>query len=138
MPAQMKWMARGSAVFSALMAGLLSLAGCSPAADEPPPPAEDAAHAETWRADRAVTGQETYELACASCHDPGQGEAPAIGDRDAWSGRSDLWVAVLSEHAKSGYLDMPGKGGQATLTDEAVAAATEYMLSKTFPELPPD
>lgn len=45
-------------------------------------------------------------------------------------------MAVLSEHAKSGYLDMRSKGGNEALADEGVAAATEYMLLKTFPELP--
>jgi cytochrome c5 len=60
------------------------------------------------------------------------------GNRDDWSGRSDMWQAVLFNHAKSGYLDMPGKGGQADLSDEAVEAATEYMLDQTFPELPRD
>jgi len=49
-----------------------------------------------------------------------------------------MWQAVLFNHAKAGYLDMPGKGGQPELTDESVEAATEYMLGLTFPELPKD
>jgi cytochrome c5 len=49
-----------------------------------------------------------------------------------------MWQAVLSKHAKAGYLEMPGKGGQAELSDESVEAATEYMLGLTFPELPQD
>jgi cytochrome c5 len=49
-----------------------------------------------------------------------------------------MWQAVLFNHAKAGYLDMPEKGGAAELSDEAVEAAAEYMLSLTFPELPTD
>jgi cytochrome c5 len=44
-------------------------------------------------------------------------------------------LAVLFKHAKSGYLEMPGKGGHTDLTDESVEAATEYMLGLTYPEL---
>ena len=86
--------------------------------------------------DRLGLGREVYAEACAPCHETGAGGAPKTGDQNTWSGRSSMWTAVLSEHAKSGYLDMPSKGGDETLTDEGVAAATDYMLSKTFPELP--
>lgn len=86
--------------------------------------------------DRLGLGKEVYAEACASCHEAGADGAPQTGDKTSWSTRSPLWMAVLSEHANNGYLDMPAKGGDETLTDEAVAAATQYMLSKTFPELP--
>lgn len=92
----------------------------------------------SWREQRMALGRETYQAACASCHDTGQSGAPTTGNRQEWSGRSDMWLAVLSDHAKAGYLDMPGKGGQGDLSDEAVEAATEYMLERTFPELPRD
>jgi len=49
-----------------------------------------------------------------------------------------MWQAVLASHAKSGYLDMPSKGGQQGLSDAAVEAATEYMMGLTFPERPTD
>lgn len=100
--------------------------------------AEKTAHAETWREDQMLEGRETYEAACASCHDTGEGGAPVTGEAADWSKRSDLWVAVLSDHASKGYLDMPGKGGRGDLTDESVGAAVEYMMQKTFPELPRD
>jgi cytochrome c5 len=94
--------------------------------------------APSWRDERRALGEETYRAACASCHDAGEGGAPVTGSRVEWSGRSDMWQAVLFDHAKAGYLDMPGKGGQGGLSDEAVEAATEYMLEQTFPELPKD
>lgn len=99
---------------------------------------EKTARAESWREDQLLEGQETYEAACASCHDTGEGGAPVTGDAADWSKRSDLWVAVLSDHASKGYLDMPGKGGREDLSEESVDAAVEYMLQKTFPELPRD
>lgn len=83
-------------------------------------------------------GQAAYERACARCHDEGIDGAPAIGDRQAWASRSPLWVAVLAEHAKDGYLDMPAKGGDPDITDEEVAAAAEYMLTVTHPDRLPD
>ena len=89
----------------------------------------------TWREDRAALGKATYEAACASCHETGDGGAPITGKRDQWEERSDMWQAVLFKHAKSGYLEMPGKGGHTDLTDESVEAATEYMLGLTYPEL---
>lgn len=89
----------------------------------------------SWRSRYLELGRETYQVACASCHAEGNESAPAIGDRDAWSTRSPLWAAVLLEHAKSGYLNMPAKGGQPELTERAVEAAGEFMLCETFPEL---
>ena len=91
-----------------------------------------------WREDRLAQGKATYESACASCHEGGEGGAPRPGRREDWSDRSDMWQAVLFNHAKSGYLAMTGKGGQPELSDESVEAAAEYMLGLTYPELPQD
>ena len=85
-----------------------------------------------------LASQCAYQRACAACHDEGLNGAPAVGDREAWAGRSSLWVAVLEEHAKAGYLDMPARGGDPGLSDCEVAAATEYMLSLTYPDRPAD
>lgn len=124
-----------------ITAALSLLVACSRGDEDVSSPAvaaPESVHAESWREDQLVTGQETFEAACASCHAQGEGEAPAIGDQAAWSGRSDLWTAVLSDHANAGYLDMPEKGGHSELTEEKVSAAVEYMLWKTYPELPRD
>jgi cytochrome c5 len=93
---------------------------------------------ETWRENRLAWGKEVYGNYCAGCHEPGASQAPAIRDRNAWSTRSPLWSAVLFEHAKSGYLEMPARGDHPELSDVAVDAAAEYMLSETYPELPLD
>jgi len=89
-----------------------------------------------WRDRYLALGQLTYEEVCASCHAEGLDGAPATGDRTAWSTRSPLWSAILLNHAKDGYLDMPASGGHPELTEKAIEAAGEYMLSETFPELP--
>ena len=84
------------------------------------------------------SGADAYELACASCHDQGVNGAPKTGDPAAWAGRSWLWEAVLFEHAKKGYNEMPAKGGFATLSDDLVEKAAEYMLSQTTKAPPSD
>lgn len=129
-----------------LLSALVIAAGCAEESRAPEatnttaaePAVSAQSQAESWREQRLVLGRETYAQACASCHEESGGDAPATGDREAWSGRSTLWSVVLQEHAAAGYLDMPARGGQENLTDEAVEAAVEYMMGITFPELPMD
>jgi len=52
------------------------------------------------------------------------------------AGTDWLWEAVLFEHARCGYEDMPAKGGCTTLDDVAVTKAAEYMMALTYPEMP--
>ena len=99
---------------------------------------DPAAERNTWSAEYFAEARMVYEAHCASCHDSGAGEAPAIGVKEDWDKRSGLWTAVLFEHAKVGYLAMPARGGAAELTDKEVSAAAEYMLTLTYPELPRD
>ncbi|MDH3338206.1 MAG: c-type cytochrome [Gammaproteobacteria bacterium] len=113
---------------------LFMLAGCGPRnAGEPAriePEAEEIATTETaW-----LAGKQAYEEYCAGCHEEGLDGAPRTGDRDAWDKRSWLWEAVLFEHARTGYGDMPAKGGDAELDEATVTKAAEYMLTLTYPE----
>ncbi|MDX1499840.1 MAG: c-type cytochrome [Woeseiaceae bacterium] len=80
------------------------------------------------------SGIEAYERVCAGCHEEGLNGAPKTGDREAWAGRSELWEAVLFEHATDGYLGMPAKGGAQDLDEATVERAVEYMMSLTYPE----
>jgi len=124
-----------------MFSSLFFLTGCSQGNEEPAAPeisSEENVRAESWREDQLLAGQQVYQAACASCHDQGNEGAPMIGDRAAWSDRSDLWTAVLSTHAKAGYLEMPEKGGHSELSADEVLAAVEYMLQQTFPERPRD
>ena len=87
---------------------------------------------------RMQDGEKVYRAACARCHDAGLDGAPLIGRQQAWAERSDLWEAVLFEHADRGYLSMPAHGGDSRLTGYEVKAAAEFMVQSSFPERPAD
>ncbi len=109
------------------------LLGCGESStDEGPSATPDPAAPATQAV--AMTGKQAYDRVCASCHDEGVDGAPRTGDRDAWADRSQLWEAVLFEHAKDGFLGMPAMGGEETLDDTVVEKAAEYMLKQTFPD----
>jgi cytochrome c5 len=88
--------------------------------------------------DASISGETAYLEHCAGCHETGMLGAPREGEPADWESRSKLWQGVLMEHAKTGYFDMPARGGKAHLPDEVVDAAAEYMLEKTFPNRPRD
>lgn len=88
--------------------------------------------------ERLEEGRRIYELSCAECHAQGRDGAPVTGSPGDWKNRSPLWDAVLTGHAEKGYLGMPAKGGDAGLDAYQVRAATEYILTTTFPDLPQD
>lgn len=86
----------------------------------------------------AVNGEAAYLENCAGCHETGMLGAPREGEPGDWEARSALWQAVLLDHARTGYFDMPAKGGKSDLPDDVVEAAAEYMLEQTFPDRPKD
>ncbi len=83
-------------------------------------------------------GEQAYNEYCAGCHETGMLGAPIVGESEDWESRSDLWDAVLFDHAITGYLEMPAKGGRNDLPDDVVKAAAEYMLQITYPDRPQD
>lgn len=75
-------------------------------------------------------GAETYNKACNVCHASGAAGAPKLDDKAAWKpriaqGKEALYTAVLK-----GKGAMPPKGGQAQLSDDAIKAAVDYMVSQ--------
>jgi cytochrome c5 len=88
--------------------------------------------------ERMEDGRIAYEAKCASCHATGKNGAPATSNPEDWKNRSELWDAVLAEHAKSGYLGMPAKGGDPGTSDYDVEVAAEYMLNMAYPDFPQD
>jgi cytochrome c5 len=120
----------------------LCIAGCkengAESAAEPAARMDATTSVDAATTELEIPGVEAYQLVCASCHETGLNGAPMTGDTDAWSGRSSHWEAVLFEHAKGGYMDMPAKGGKTELSDRSVVAAAEYMLSITYPDRPPN
>lgn len=82
----------------------------------------------------SINGEAAYNDYCSGCHESGLLGAPIVGDYSDWADRSQLWDAVLLDHAITGYLEMPAKGGRSDLPEEVVKAAAEYMLETTFPD----
>ena len=123
-------------------AALVAVAGCAASSDMAPAPQDastsDQVNLEAWRADFLAEGEAVYRERCAQCHAPGASDAPAVGVREDWDERSRLWTAVLFQHARHGYLEMPPRGGSLDVTERQVDAAAEYMLTVTYPELPID
>lgn len=97
----------------------------APAAKATPAPAVSAAP----KADLAQ-GKQTYTQACAFCHDKGIAGAPKLGDAAAWSARMAQGKDALYATALKGKGAMPAKGGNASLSDDAVKAAVDYMVAR--------
>jgi len=83
---------------------------------------------------QAADGKATFDASCAACHGTGVAGAPKLGDKAAWAPRIAQGNETLYKHAiggfqgKSGF--MPAKGGNASLADDAVKAAVDYMVSQ--------
>ena len=75
-------------------------------------------------------GKTVYTQTCAACHAAGVAGAPKMGDKGAWGpriggGRDALIVSVLK-----GKGAMPPKGGNASLSDEDVKSAVDYLVGQ--------
>ena len=83
----------------------------------------------------AADGKATYTQACAACHAAGVAGAPKFGDKAAWQARIAQGNDTLYKHALQGFKGkagfMPAKGGRADLSDDAVKAAVDYMVSES-------
>jgi cytochrome c5 len=79
----------------------------------------------------AQTGQQIWEGTCSACHQAGVLGAPKIGDKAEWAPHLAKGLKVLEQHALHGFLQMPAKGGNGSLTDAQVIQALEYMISQS-------
>jgi cytochrome c5 len=86
---------------------------------EPPAPATGAER----------TGAEVVNVACGKCHLTGQGGAPKVGDRAAWTPRVAKGLTTVTQAALKGHGGMPARGGMAELSDVEIKRAIEYMLN---------
>ncbi len=77
-----------------------------------------------------LTGEQVY-ASCAACHDSGTLDAPIVGDAAGWASRIANGLDVLYNNAINGINNMPAKGGNASLSDDEVKAAVDYMLEKS-------
>jgi cytochrome c5 len=76
----------------------------------------------------SADGKAVYAKACAVCH---TAMAPRTGDKSAWEQRSRQGLDALVASVVKGKGAMPPKAGNASLTEEEIRAATEYILSQT-------
>jgi cytochrome c5 len=121
-----------------------SLAACSkkePEAAPPPPPiaapapvvaaAPPPAAIAPPSAETLVKGEKVYTTTCLSCHGAAVLGAPKLGDLPSWTPRIAKGVAVLYASSIDGLKMMPPRGGNASLKDEELKAAVDYMVSKS-------
>ena len=78
-----------------------------------------------------LTGEQAY-ASCAACHTAGIAGAPTLGDAAMWADRIAKGIDELYANAINGYQGaagfMPAKGGDASLSDDSVKAAVDYMV----------
>ncbi|MGB1884158.1 MAG: c-type cytochrome [Gammaproteobacteria bacterium] len=86
-------------------------------------------------------GKSTYNSVCFACHAQGIAGAPKYGDATAWADRLAKGRDTNVANAINGFTGsaglMPAKGGNPALSDEAVAAAVDYMLEAAGGEAAP-
>lgn len=76
------------------------------------------------------SGEQVVQAACIRCHESGQGGAPRIGDKTAWSQRISQGVDAVTRSAIRGHGSMPARGGLADITDREVTRAILYMFGR--------
>jgi len=76
----------------------------------------------------APDGKAIYQATCAACHASGAAGAPKLGDAATWAPRFQAGIDGLYRSAIAGKGSMPGKGGNAGLSEQAVQAAVNFMV----------
>ncbi len=74
------------------------------------------------------TPQEVYEKNCATCHATGKEGAPRLDDKAAWKARMKDGFSGIFDSTLRGKGNMPPKGGNPSLSDDAAIAATTFIL----------
>lgn len=111
-----------------------STATTSSAADEADIRIQPVARFELAKAEAPVAsgprdGATIYNTVCGACHNTGAAGAPKIDDKAAWAPRLATGKDALIKSVTNGKNAMPPKGG-ATLSDEEVKNAVEYVMGK--------
>ncbi|MBK7744617.1 MAG: c-type cytochrome [Betaproteobacteria bacterium] len=76
------------------------------------------------------SGEQVVAAACGKdATETGQGGAPKIGDRTAWTGRPEGGLDPVVKSALKGHAGMPARGGLADLSDAEVKRAVEFMMN---------
>jgi cytochrome c5 len=76
----------------------------------------------------AQPGDQVYMIACVNCHGRGVDGAPKVADRAAWASLETKGVDALVRSVVEGKGTMPVKGGSASLREDEIRGAVEFML----------
>jgi cytochrome c5 len=79
----------------------------------------------------AADGKAVYSQTCAACHANGVANAPKLADKAAWEPRVKAGKDLLIVSVLKGKGAMPPKGGNASLSEEDVRAAVDYIVAQT-------
>jgi cytochrome c5 len=79
-------------------------------------------------------GRQVWIGTCRDCHANPMSDAPQVKDKSAWAPRLSKSRATLYQSALNGFAgpngtEMPARGGDASLTDDQVKAAVDYMVT---------
>jgi len=123
-----------SAPESAAPADAAPAGGAAPATEPPGGTAAPAGDAAAAAAPAAMSGEQVYNTVCFACHATGAAGAPKLGDKADWGPRIAQGEDTLVKHAIDGFQGqkgvMPPKGGRVDISDDAIKAAVEFMMSK--------
>lgn len=82
-----------------------------------------------------TVGKSVFGKTCSMCHAAGVAGAPKPGDKADWGPRIAQGNEVLYKHALEGFTGakgmMPARGGGASLSDDEVKAAVDYMVAQS-------
>lgn len=121
-----------SLLISAL--SLVALTACGQKEEPIAAPAASPAPAAAPIAENSV-GKSIYNKTCALCHAAGVAGAPKPGDQADWGPRIAQGNDTLYKHAIEGYTGakgmMPARGGGASLSDDEVKAAVDFMVDQS-------
>lgn len=125
-----------------LTAAVLLLAACGKTEAPAPAPASAPVAAAPAPAPAApaapenTVGKSVYGKTCSMCHAAGVAGAPKPGDKADWGPRIAQGKDTLYKHALEGFTGnkgmMPARGGAATLGDDEVKAAVDFMADQSI------
>lgn len=123
-------------LLATLSLALLSACGQKDSAAPAAAPAPGAATAPAAPAVAENTvGKSVFGKVCAMCHAVGAAGAPKPGDKADWAPRIAQGNDMLYKHAIEGFTGakglMPARGANATLTDDEVKAAVDFMADQS-------
>ena len=82
---------------------------------------------------RLSAGRTVWLGTCRDCHGNSMSDAPHVKNIEAWRprlarGRAALYASAVGGRKGEGDAEMPARGGNASLTDDEVKAAVDYMV----------